>query len=88
MNAIKQRLFTDWHLVRMMRLGIGIMMLVAGIHSKDWTMGLFSSFFLYQALTNTGCCGTQSCYTPKVVKKTDPIVSSGEEAIDFEEVKL
>ena len=87
MNAIKQRLFTNWHLVRMMRLGIGIMMLVAGIHSKDWTMGLFSTFFLYQAISDTGCCGTQACYTPKVAKRSSPTVSSKDESIEFEEVK-
>ena len=65
MSTIKERLFTNWHLMRIMRLGIGLTMLAMGIQSKDWMLGAFSTFFLYQAITDTGCCGSQACYTPK-----------------------
>ena len=82
MSALKERLLTNWHLMRIMRLGIGIMMLVMGIQSRDWALGLFSSFFLFQAITNTGCCGSQACNAPvrrSAIKK--------EAEIEYEEVK-
>jgi hypothetical protein len=82
MNSIKQKLFTNWHLMRIMRLAIGLWMLVVGIQTRDWAVGLFSTFFLYQAITDTGCCGSQACNTPSVRKKEE-IVSE----IEYEEVK-
>ena len=46
MNQLKQRLFTNWHFTRIFRLGIGIMLVAAGIQSQDWMMGVVSLFFL------------------------------------------
>lgn len=87
MSTLKERLFTNWHLMRIMRLGLGVMMIVMGIQNKDWAVGLFSVFFLYQAVTDTGCCGSGACYTPPRHGKKDvaPVVNDG--AIEFEEVK-
>jgi hypothetical protein len=87
MNAIKQRLLTDWHLVRIVRLGIGVMMLVMGIQARDWAMGLFSGFFLYQAITNTGCCGSGRCATPNNWKQTNTVPAPGESITEYEEIK-
>ena len=61
MSHIKQKLLTNWHIMRIMRTGIGVMLLVTGIYSRDWAMGLFSVFFLYQGVMNTGCCGSGNC---------------------------
>jgi len=85
MNTWKQKLLTNWHLMRVMRLGLGIMMVIMGIQSKDWTIGLFSVFFFYQAITDTGCCGSSGCSTPVVRKEK----SSYQDAtpIEFEEIK-
>jgi len=84
MNSLKQRLLTNWHLSRIMRTGIGVMMLVMGIQSRDWMIGAFSAFFLYQGITDTGCCGTQGCYAPQ----TRNSKSAGEtEAVEYEEIK-
>jgi hypothetical protein len=43
--------------------------------------GIFGSFFLYQALTNTGCCGVNGCApnTSKPINET--------EEVQFTEVK-
>ena len=87
MSSLKQRVFTNWHLVRLFRLGIGIMMLVAGIQNKDWMIGLVSAFFLYQALTDTGCCGTKACYAPKTRKTASSVGPASDETIEYEEVK-
>jgi len=65
MNTWKQSLLTNWHLMRLVRLGLGLMMLVMGIQSKEWAIGLFSVFFLYQVVTDTGCCGTGGCNMPQ-----------------------
>jgi hypothetical protein len=84
MDSIKQRLLTNWHLMRIIRLAIGVWLLVVGIQTHDWPVGLFSIFFLYQAVTDTGCCGTQGCYTSasKPAAKRE-----GTEDIEYEEVK-
>ncbi len=85
MNSIKQRLLTNWHLMRIMRMAIGIWLLVVAIQTHDWAVGLFSGFFLYQALTDTGCCGSRACYAPdnKTITKTKEITSE----IEYEEIK-
>jgi hypothetical protein len=85
MNSLKQRLFTNWHLVRIMRLAIGTMLLVEGIRSREWAIGLFSVFFLYQAITDTGCCGSQGCYTTpdKASLKKQDVTTE----VEYEEVK-
>jgi hypothetical protein len=68
-----------------MRLALGIMMLVMGVQGKDWAIGLFSIFFLYQAVTDTGCCSSGACYTPPIRKNTN----SGTDVttIEYEEIK-
>jgi hypothetical protein len=86
MNTLKQRLLTNWSLPRIMRLGIGTMLLVMGIQSRDWAMGLFSVFFLYQAVTDTGCCGSGACYAPPA-SKNKMTASEGEKEIEYEEIK-
>ena len=87
MSILKERLFSNWHLIRIFRLGIGIVMLIAGIQSKDWMIGLLSAFFLYQAITDTGCCGARGCYTPTTRKTEDYVRSVSNETIEYEEIK-
>lgn len=87
MNNWKEKLMTNWHLMRMVRLGIGVMMLVVGIQNKDWPVGLFSLFFLYQAVADTGCCGTQGCGPVRPNARNSTIAAAQEEVIEFEEVK-
>ena len=52
MSTLKQRLLYNWHAVRVMRLGIGIMLLVAAIQTKD-----FKTLFLL-AHTMKGLCAS------------------------------
>ncbi len=85
MNTFKERLLTNWHIMRVFRLGIGVWMLVMAIQTHDWAIGLFSAFFLYQAVTDTGCCGTQSCYAPPVKPATKKI--NAIEDTEYEEIK-
>ena len=69
MEAIKQRVFTNWNFSRFLRLGMGLWMLVWSIQSADWAVGLFSGLFIYMALSNTGCCGAGGCAVPYDTKK-------------------
>ena len=69
MNALIERLKSDWHPMRIIRLVFGVWALVQAFQVHDWAIGLFGAFFLYQAITNTGCCGTQGCYTPPARNK-------------------
>ncbi len=85
MNDLKQRLLSNWHVMRILRVAIGVWMLVVGIQTRDWAVGLLSVFFLYQGVTDTGCCGAQSCYTPprRATKQQDAV--AGDNGI--EEIK-
>ncbi|PQJ12007.1 hypothetical protein CJD36_009465 [Flavipsychrobacter stenotrophus] len=85
MSSIKESLLTNWSLIRIVRLAIGIWMVGMGIQSKDWAVGLFGGFFLYQAVTNTGCCGSGACYTPPRGRKFNREEPTKE--IEYEEVK-
>lgn len=82
MNTIKQTLMTDWNFMRVFRLGVGIFFAVQAITTRDIFSGLIAVFFLYQAVTNTGCCGSQGCST--TLPKNNPDKMEG---IEFEEVK-
>jgi len=82
MNTIKQRLFSGWHFMRVIRLGLGIWILVMAIQTRDIATGLFSAFFIYTALAGVGCCGVGDCYVPESK-------AAGNEAndVEYEEVK-
>ena len=83
MAAVKKVLFTGWHLVRWLQLGLGIFISVQAIQDHDTISGFIAAFFLFQAVTNTGCCGANGCAVP--VSKSFPEKTGDEE---FEEIKL
>ncbi|HVS91696.1 MAG TPA: hypothetical protein VHE59_06670 [Mucilaginibacter sp.] len=83
MNTIRQRIFSNWHFARILRLAISGWILVLAIQSHDVLMGLFGVFFLYTALAGVGCCGVNSCYTSP--PKTGNTENS--EHIEYEEIK-
>lgn len=49
--------------MRFLRLGFGIFFLQA-IQTHDTLTGVVGAFFLFTAVTNTGCCGGGSCAVP------------------------
>ncbi|MBS1779863.1 MAG: hypothetical protein JST70_11100 [Bacteroidetes bacterium] len=83
MSVWKQRLLTNWHVMRVIRLGISIWMVATFFIQKDMFAGLFGAFFMYQAITDTGCCGVGGCYTPPSTRKAGNKV----EEIEYEELK-
>lgn len=62
-------MFTQWNLLRWIRLGLGIALAFQAIEMKDSLAGLLSIFILYQAISNTGCCGASGC--SPLEKKSD-----------------
>ena len=81
MFSIKETLFTGWNFMRFLRLGFGIFFIVQAIQTHDTLIGVAGAFFLFTAVTNTGCCGGGSCAAPVKTSKASEI-----EEISYEEV--
>lgn len=77
-----QNLLTNWHFMRWLRLGLGLMAGVQAIQLHDSLAGFVSIFFLFQAVTNTGCCGSTGCAAPQETTSKKEDVE-----IQYEEVK-
>lgn len=79
----KATLFTNWHTMRRVALSIGIFLAVMAIWHQDILTGVLSVFFVFQAVTNTGCMVSQSCGVPvQKDMKTDT-----DSEINYTEVK-
>ena len=81
-QVIKRTLLTNWTFIRWLRLGFGLFVAAQAIQLHDAFTGLIATFFLFQAATNTGCCGAGGCAVPssnQAVTKTDEV--------KFEEIK-
>lgn len=60
---MKQLLFTNWHLMRWVRLAFGIFLIFQAIETRQWFFFGFAAFFLFQAIFNQGC-GANGCAVP------------------------
>lgn len=78
---IRAMLFSNWHLMRWLRLGMGTYGAIQAVQLHDTLTGLVAAFFLFQAITNTGCCGASGCATTPT---QEPMHDA--EEISFEEV--
>lgn len=79
---IKKLLLSNWHFMRILRLGTGIFFAINAIKTHDSISGIISAFLLFQAITNTGCCGATGCSTPTAKKNTE-----NSKEIEYEEIK-
>lgn len=70
-----------WHLMRVLRLVLAVIIIVQAITMHDIPVGVLGAVFLLMALFNIGCCGTQ-CYCGIDDKKTSKI-----EDTTYEEIK-
>jgi hypothetical protein len=68
---IIKRILVGWNLIRGLRLIIGAYFTVQAIETLDIFSGIIAAFFLYQAITNTGCCGANVCAVPNAKNNTD-----------------
>jgi len=79
---IRETLFTDWNFMRLIRLALGIYISVQAVETQSTISAIFAVFLLFQAFTNTGCCGSNGCAVP--IKKNN---SDKSEEVEYEEVK-
>ncbi|HEY0899097.1 MAG TPA: hypothetical protein VGD90_07170 [Sphingobacteriaceae bacterium] len=68
--------------MRWLRLAMGLFVAFQAIQLQSGIMGLLAGLFLFQALSNSGCCGAAACSVPanrREPQKTDEV--------DFVEIK-
>jgi len=61
---MKQTILSNWTVMRFLRLGIGISILVQAIITKDILFAFAGIIFTAMPVFNVGCCGTGGCYVP------------------------
>jgi len=54
----------NWNVMRVIRLGLGVIIIVQAVMVKDITLGLMGIFFASMPLFNIGCCGVGGCDMP------------------------
>lgn len=80
--AVKQQLTTNWHPMRLVALGFGFILGINWIVNSAPISGFLSLFFLYQAVTNTGCLAGQCMPVHK-----DAVEDDRSEFTEYEEIK-
>lgn len=81
-ETLKQTLFTQWNLMRWVRLVAGLFFAVQAVQIHDAIAGLLSTILLVQAFTNTGCCGVGGCTVQSATKPSDL-----SKDVEYEEIK-
>ena len=61
---MKQTLLTNWNLMRLARLVLGIAMVVEGIRAGIWMLAGLGALFSLMALLRIGCCAGPACAAP------------------------
>jgi uncharacterized membrane protein HdeD (DUF308 family) len=57
---MKQVLFSNWHLMRFIRLVLVIFLFYNAFETHEWFFIAFGLFFLFQVIFNMGC-GSNGC---------------------------
>lgn len=70
-------LFTGWHFMRWLRLGLALFVGIQAIQLHNTLAGFIAAFFFFQAITNTGCCGTNNCAVPTTTQKSNKSEEAG-----------
>ena len=55
---MKDIIFKNWNVIRFLRLGIGLAIVVQAIIASDVMIALAGLLFTGMAVFNAGCCGT------------------------------
>lgn len=58
-------ILSDWPLRRIIGLAAGLFFIYQAFWYQDAIPGFLGAFFLFQAITNTGCLGSRSCAVPE-----------------------
>ena len=54
---MKQLVFSGWHFVRWLRLGLGLLLVTGAIVRMDMIAGFLGGLLLVQSVFNLGCAG-------------------------------
>lgn len=83
LENIKVQLLSNWNLTRIIRLGLGVVMIIQAFQMHNIMLGMFGGFFAWQGLLNRGCGA--NCGAP-MYRDTKP--ADGEEIeTTYEEIK-
>lgn len=77
---MKDLILNNWNIIRFLRLGIGLAILVQAIVAADILFGLVGLLFTGMAVFNASCCGSGACATTPSVNKT------GSKDVSYEEI--
>jgi len=66
---MKQLLFTNWHVMRWIRLAFALFLFFQAYTTHEWFFIVFGVFFLAQALFNLDC-GANGCQIPYSKKES------------------
>lgn len=83
MKDWKNIIFRNWNLMRLIRLGLSVFIIVEAVNNYDVLFGVIGSVLLLQSVFNVGCCSNGACYTGR--PDVDDIDVSKE--VIFEEIK-
>jgi len=67
---MKQLLFTNWHLMRWVRLAFSLFLFFQAYILNQWMFAAFGVFFLFQVIYNLGC-GLNGCSIPNTKNNKD-----------------
>ncbi|PWA07187.1 hypothetical protein [Flavobacterium psychrotolerans] len=67
---MKVQLFTNWHLMRWVRLTFALFLFIQAIVLREWMFITFGLFFFIQVIFNLGC-GANDCTIPNHKNKKD-----------------
>lgn len=70
----KETFFNNWSFMRWLRLALGIYIAVQAVETLSLLLGVVAVFFMFQAITNTACCGKKGCALPvkKIKQESKP----------------
>jgi hypothetical protein len=66
---MKQKILSNWTLMRFLRLGMGIAILVQALMAKDMLFAFAGIIFTAMPVFDMGCCGTAGCVVPSTKKQ-------------------
>lgn len=74
-------ILSNWNLLRLLRLSLGIFIIVQGVQDGIWMFALLGGLFALLAVLNVGCCGLGSCAPPVRKAGREPKETTYEEIL-------
>lgn len=85
-NFLQNTLFAPWNLMRVLRMTLGGFIIYEGYKSNEALFMFAGGMFVFMALLNVGCFGSQGCQTSVPVTKQN-LGDLDEIVVEYEEVK-